>query len=274
MRPIKRTPVRRPRRKSTFRGRKLIKKRSQSMTIPRRNINLFPSRYFTKLKQTITGFIPPMTGTEGFFIVDGNSFSLPFQSIIGGYGLIDIGGTASLITLSNSSSSSNQLNGYTRITSIYQSFRVHASKLSIKCQPASVSDTIELYIVPVSYSVLVDATGPYQPNLSVPQQVPLVDLIAQNYVKHRMITSGSANQKAYTVSCFSKAHNILGLTKRQYNDQLPPTGSAGNLPTNLQTFYYVQYNLLENSAPNTANIVFEIDYESYVECTQPVPNVG
>nr|WAE42380.1 MAG: capsid protein [Cressdnaviricota sp.] len=265
--------MRRPR-KATFKRRRVVRKRSQAMSIPRRNINLFPSRFFTKLKQTITGYIPPMSGTEGFFIVDANSFTQPFSSNVLGIGAINVGGTASLITLSNSSNASNQLNGYTRITSMYQSFRVHASKISIKCQPASVSDTLELYICPVSYTVLQDSAGPYYPNLSIPQQVPLIDLIAQNYVKHRMITSGSANQKAYTISCFSKAHNILGLTKRQYNDQIPPIGSAGELPTALQTFYYVQYNLLENAAPNTANIVFEIDYESYVECTQPVPNIG
>jgi hypothetical protein len=210
-----------------------------------RDHTIVADKYLTKLSAMYTGKLT--AGTNGIFTVYGNSIYEPFN-------------TANLVSgiMSGTQGSSVTATpmGYTAIAGLYSSYRVKASRIKISVNPTALTDTCNIIVIPVPQNF--NVTNSYE-------------IYNQRYARWKTCSS-SNNIKENTIIHYMTSSQVLGLTKRQYDDQLSvATGAAP--PALLDWYWEVIYEAGTSVAP-ASPVIFSIEIDMYVEWSDPTQQIS
>lgn len=212
---------------------------------PLKDHTIVAERFLTKVSASFVGYAAAATNNEFAFSVLGNSFLTPFNS---GSTIVTAGFTAA-----DGSSATINPAGYTSLALLYKYYRIYGSRVKITLQPQNVGDVYNLTLYPAT--------------TSAPSATATATMNNQ-YARTKVITSGN-NVRENTIVHYMDTHQILGMTKRQFADQVSIAVNA-QPGLNLDWYWNVQCPLLSSVATNTGivSISFEIDF--YLELSDPI----
>lgn len=204
---------------------------------------LVATRYLTKMASAVQLFLPASTTLVVENQVYGNSVYQPFNTTN------PLNTSMTLVT--NNSITANPA-GYSALAGLYKYYRVRSSRIKVTCQPSS-SDIVNLVIFP---------------NPQALQESSQIAMEAM-YSKHKICTSGN-NVKENTIISYASSNVILGLTKQQYDDQLP-IATGGAPAASLDWFWNIGFNVSNtNTGTNAGAISIIVELDMYVEWSDPI----
>lgn len=208
-------------------------------------------RFFTRLQCSFQGVTAAASGATGFATINLNEFNMPFTTSAA-VSTMPINGT-------DASSISMQYNGFSALQALYSGYRIHASKLKIKCQTTVTGDTANVWCFP--YSELANPTF---------DSTPVLSHNASGFrgYKSMIVSSGNALNGSPQIELFAKTREVLGFSKAQYDCQ-PSTGYASAPPGALQTRWQVNYATMDGQAL-TGQLLWEFTLECYIELSDPL----
>jgi hypothetical protein len=206
---------------------------------------IVPPRYFTKLKMLLAGYIPAGY-INGIASVFGNTL---YQPLLTPYSL-----TGLHLTPVAGTNFTQQFPGYSQLTALYQYYRVHSSSLKVVGTCSGVGDTYTLATCAIPAANILTIT-----TLNVD------GVLAQPHGKFKLLNPFSKN---CVLKSYTKCHNIVGLTKPQYNDQLPNklAGTIGSA----YGFEWVIYWATNDGAVTQNQLYMDIELEYWVEFNSPI----
>lgn len=243
---------------------RVLNRRATTMINPSRpglNIPINP-RYLTKFTLSFSGYTTTATdGTSGYFALKLNS---PYRPVdVAGTTLTspNFTGANNRTGLSNGISGAATLEalfprGYSQLASdtMYQKYRVYASKIRVTVVPGAQADTSIVTVIPITDVVGLGEFAGLSQNVA--------------FSKERVVTQGADNN-ANTVSNYIDMQSLYGKTKAQimaddefsasYNDD-PVAGKLG--------LWLVKYNKLNGSANYVSQLSFNIEVIYYTELNQ------
>lgn len=206
-----------------------------------RDHTIVADRFLTKLSASMTGYYVAATASSGFTLY-GNGLFDPFTTSN------SFGGT-----LTEGASLTAPPIGFTSLSGLYNAYRVRSSRIKINFQPTNILDVITAVVLPVTSNST--AVSSYQ-------------IMNNRYSKWKTCTV-SNNVKENTIIHYMNSHEAIGLTKQQYDNQLPT--QVGSAPVALQDWFW-QVRFLCNEAGAALNAVLpvtiEVDY--YCEFSDPI----
>lgn len=212
---------------------------------PLKDHTIVAERFITKVAASFVGYLPAATNTELGFSIFGNSFFQPFNT--------SATVVAAGFTASDGSSATIAPAGYTALSTLYRYYRIYGSRIKITLQPQSAADVYNLTVYP--------ATTSNPSNTSTSS-------MNNQYARTKVISSGN-NVKENTIVHYMDSHQILGMTKRQFADQLNIIITAA--PTlSLDWYWNIQCPLLSSTASNTAIVSISIEVDFFIELSDPI----
>lgn len=205
---------------------------------------LVATRFMTKMAASLQVFLPASSSLNIADNVFGNSIFQPFNSP---------NPLNTSMTLITGNSITYNPAGYTALSTLYKYYRVRSSRIKVTLQPAS-TDIVNLVVYP-------------SPN-SNPTTVGQIEMSTM-YSKHKTCSS-SNNVKENTIISYASSNVILGLTKQQYDDQLPIAVTA-QPAASLDWFWNVAYTVSQtNTGTNAGAIAMIVELDMYVEFSDPI----
>jgi len=251
----------------TKRGKGAHKKKGNKMTMvnrmPKSLHTVVAPRYLTELEYGFTGTATMGAGVQGFFDVWANGLQFPGNCYGGPAGAnpftvtagadLGVGGVVYPATVALTAL---QPVGETMLGQLYDKYRVHGSSISVVVTPEASSANLMVTLVPLSGNEVLVA-------------IPGNDIQrAQSLPRSKAITvSPNNNIRQNRISAKCAPHNILGMTKQQYNDH-PYTGGivavsnpAGGEDTDgPQVFWQVNICPFATGFSTSANIEVRVTY--------------
>jgi len=246
------------------------KKKGSKMTMvnrmPKSLHTVVAPRYLTELEYGFTGTATMGAGVQGYFDVWANGLWFPgITTYAGGAGLnftttagadLGVGGVVYPATVALTAL---QPVGETMLASLYDKYRVHGSSMSVVVTPEASSANLMVTLVPLSGNEVIAG-------------IPANDIQrAQSLPRSKAITvSPNNNIKLNRVHAKCAPHNILGMTKQQYNDNpntsglvaiSNPGGPSG--PADAESnvvFWQVNLSPFASGFSTSANIEVRITY--------------
>jgi len=208
-----------------------------------RDHTIVADRYLTKMSVSWFGQLAATTSAALAPTIYGNSLYQPLNTGV------PINTT---ITATQGSTIAREPMGYAALSALYNSYKIRGSRIKVTMCPTNGADNSLLTVVPVQSTLAV----------TTPQI-----LMNQRYARWRMCTSTN-NVKQNTVVHYMSSNEALGMTKRQFEDQLPV--AVGAAPANqLDWFWEIVYTT-QSGAVNNAVIGFTVEVDYYVELSDPV----
>lgn len=204
---------------------------------------IVPDRFRTKMSVSYQGYIA-VGATSSYFDIYGNSLYQPFTTSRT---------IATLVTGVFSSNTAASPIGYTELAALYNEYRVRGTRIKLTATPQNQADTITLVITPVC-SV----------NGSV---APPVYSINQRYSRWKQIQNTN-NVKENTIIHYMPSNKVLGLTKQQYDDQLPVVN--GNAPPASLDWYWQVQVYTNNGSVTAGQVMVTVELDLYVEFSDPL----
>lgn len=253
--------------KSAKRSRKY--KRAPKTSIVWSHNLIVPDRYYVPLELELSAKIPQSAPASGFFYVQGNSLINPFGQNFNVYAappVINFGSTTggnTNFTITASGANTMDFKGLSQLQLLYNKYKVNWSKLSILSNIGQTGDSMMMCIVPFSYAQAANFSG--LKNMSYLTSLP--------YSKEKLLTNTSAT-KDQIISCSMSSKKILGLNKYQYGaiPHIPANGTDSNCSPDISNGwgYFVQYNVLTDSAIANANDTLVLKLRVLVEFTERI----
>lgn len=209
-----------------------------------RDHTIVADKYYTKISCSFVGKIPAGGSIGSYFTIYANSIYQPLNTANPYTGFI---------TNTDGSSATAPPIGYTALSSLYASYRVKSSRIKVSVNPTNSGDTSLIVITPVQAPF--SGTSSYQ-------------IMNQRYAKWKMVSSGN-NVKENTIIQYMKSSKALGLSDRQFEDQLP-VGIASAPPTALDWYWEVDYAQASASASTAGIILITLEVDYYVEFSDPI----
>jgi len=245
--------------KRPFNKRRKFKQNKETMInrMPRSSHTVIAPHFYTTLESSFYGGIHGNTGTTdvGQFAIGTNIASLPFNSAAAFTGM-------NMSFLSPGTNALNALNpvGFTRLSTLYKSYRVYKYWVQVIATPASDNDAVGLSMVPCNGDALNNVIG-------LSQQ----EIMSLPYSKSILCTKSNI-VKGNRVFSSMMPRTLLGLTKLQYKDELSSAGQIGSDP-DLYTSVVVTYNTIDG-ATLSADLYFEVKLRLWLEFFDPVSDLS
>lgn len=202
-----------------------------------------PDNYRTPMSVSYQGYIQTAS-TPTYFDVYGNSVYRPFQTTQQ---------ISTMVTAVASSTAASSPIGYTNLSSLYNEYRVRASRIKVTVTPSLASDAVTVVVQPINSVLGAVAPPTYAMN--------------ERYSKWKLCTF-SNNVKENTIIHYMNSSKALGLTPEQYDSQLPIV--VGNAPAASLDWYW-QVSCYTNSGIATVGQIFvTVELDLYVEWTDMV----
>jgi len=240
-----------------FAPRRASTRSAGSNTVSRVNISripisihqVFPQSLVTNMSNTWTGFSAAANGNfpNIQFSVYGNVLNTPFNT---GVAL-----TSSGFTSSTGFSITTQYAGYSKLTTIYDTFVIRKQVIKIYLDTNG-SDVIGCAIAPCA---------------NTPSAINYSSLINLPYSKG-IVTNNNDARNDCRFSAFAHAPTILGLTKTQF-ECLPPVTVSSGLTSNQTYVWYGALSMLNTAGTNAGAITISITLESEVEWRDLIPSI-
>lgn len=233
---------------------------------PARQHNVVAPHYFTRLESGFTGNIPAGQGPNIQWSFAANQLHEPFNKPVSSANIFTTGPAATppapAGVLVPATKTLAQLDpaGCANLSYLYSYARVYACKVDITLSPMSINDATLMVVSPMIDTAAEDAED--NPPFDTQTQM------SEPYAKAITCTCNN-NIKQNRISIYMDSATILGLTKRQYNDN-PNTASVfgGNLSTSVLWGYLVSLELLSGNV-NAAAIGVEVRTTYWCEFFNP-----
>lgn len=241
-------------------GLKRRHKRKSNMMINLSSRSIIAPHYFAKFKSMVTGFQPVSSARVGStFTVSGTNFTQPWNTT---YPIAGASATGWTVTLG--SSTTQVFSGYSVMSKLYANYRVHYAELKVTVTPTAATDAGTLVVAFLPFEQVGNIfTGTWNAS----------NICSLPYAKYRLCT-GNNYQKGNTITIGAKNRSVLGMTKNQYNDQLPFLLGSTAVTTEANYFQYstdfLVYWAENNALANTNQIMIDVELIQYVEFCDPL----
>ena len=220
---------------------------------PKLNIPINP-KFLTKFTVSATGYVPSAAGPSGFFAVKLNS---PYQPLNASAGLFTAVTNGSGVYLGAISSGVNP-RGFSNLCSLtmYNNYRVYASRIKITVIPRSVLDQVLVTVVPITNATLSAQTAELEQNVAFSKEI---------------IASSNTDNNRNTFTHYIDLQSLDGLNKYQLMSDTTKVGTYQTNPSDLSV-WAIKWLNTNNAALNSAlafnyeityyTELFEMNYES------------
>lgn len=211
---------------------------------------MFASRNFTTFRIAFQGYVPSTTLLRaGLFQITPAQLAVPLSAAAAqGFTNVANGGI-----LTGGSSVGGQYGGYTIASQIWQAYKIHSQKVTVSCVPNLAGDCCTLSMYPttvIPFSAGIDEQS----------------IASQPFMATKTSVFGD---RTCVISKKTAAHQIVGLTKAQWDSQMP-TGILLAPVAQLNWAQNIYWATIGGNILN-GNLNFTVLLECEVELSDPFP---